>query len=264
LVLEYIYKKKTPEVNNMAKTVAPSSGSKKVSGGKNVPMKGKASSKKPVMTKTQFEAPKKKGPKGLWIIPLIAFLVFLWMLALKLDLYKPFYFNANDQVTVWVGAGIQLAFVVVLSLVYMSKNKFEEEKLEELKKTYVAPEEKVGATSDGGEVDGEELLEVEPEVVEDEDVAAPPVKTVHQSLEDKEHGIVEYPPQITGGIYSDSLIPVGKGKLLKLRTIIARSCLICDKQVECWPKARRVVSKEDFKSNIECKGGLRRLGVKDI
>ena len=248
----------------MAKTVAPSSGSKKVSGGKNVPLKGKAPVKRPVMTKTQFEAPKKKGPKGLWIMPLIAFVVFIWMLALRLDLYKPFYFDASDLLPMEVAAGLQLAFLVVLSVVYMSKNRTEEETLAELKKTYVAPEEKVGATSDGSEVDGEELLEVEPEVVEDEDVAAPPVKTVHQSLEDKEHGIVEYPPQITGGIYSDSLTPIGKGKILKLRTIIARSCLICDKQVECWPKARRVVSKEDFKSNIECKGGLRRLGVKDI
>ncbi len=248
----------------MAKTVAASSGSKKVSGGKSAPMKGKGPEKKTAMTKTQFEAPKKKGPKGLWILPLLAFIVFIWMLVLRLDLYKPFYFKASDLLPMEIAAGLQLAFLVVLSIVYMSKSRTEEETLAELKKTYVTPEENVGSGSDGSEVDGEELLEVEPEVVEDEEVQAPPVKTVHQSLEDKEHGIVEYPPQITGGIYSDTLIPVGKGKLLKLRTIIARSCLICDKQIECWPKTRRVVSKEDFRSNIECKGGLRRLGVKDI
>jgi hypothetical protein len=248
----------------MAKNATTSSGSKKVSGGKNPSVKGKMPVKKAAMTKTQFEAPKKKGPKGLWILPLMAFVVFIWILALKLDLYAPLHFNAADPVPLEIAAGLQLFFLVVLSIVYMSKNKTEEETLAELKKTYVNPEEKVGASSDGGEVDGEELIEVVPETVEDEEVQAPPVKTVHQSLEDKEHGIVEYPPQITGGIYSDSLIPVGKGKILKLRTIIARSCLICDKQVECWPKSRRLVSKEDFKSNIECKGGLRRLGVKDI
>jgi len=248
----------------MAKNVAASSGSKKVSGGKSAPVKAKVPGKKTAMTKTQFEAPKKTGPKGLWILPLMAFFVFLWILALKLDLYKPYVFNAADLMPLEVAAGLQLAFLVVLSLVYMSKNKSEEETLAELKKTYVSPEEKVGASSDGGEVDGEELIEVVPEIVEDEEVQAPPVTNVHQSLENKEQGIIEYPPQITGGIYSDTLLPVGKGKLLKLRTIIARSCLICDKQVECWPKSRRVVSKEDFKSNIECKGGLRRLGVKDI
>jgi|GEM_PF-1164081 len=248
----------------MAKIATPSSSSKKVSGGKGAPVKGKGPVKKAVMTKTQFEAPKKTGPKGVWIIPLIAFIDFIWILALRLDVYKPYYFNAADQLPMEVAAGLQLFLLIVLAGVYMTRSKTEEQTLAELKKTYVAPEEKVGASSDGGEVDGEELLEVEPEIVEDEEVAAPPVKTVHQSLEDKEHGIVEYPPQITGGIYSDTLIPVGKGKILKLRTIIARSCLICDKQVECWPKARRVVSKEDFKSNIECKGGLRRLGVKDI
>jgi hypothetical protein len=251
----------------MAKNAMVSSGSKKISGEKAGAVKGKPGkpAKKSTPSKTYFEGPpKKKIPAGLWLVPLLAVLLFIWVLILKLDAYPPLFFKSDNQQPLAIAAIFQVLFLLLLGLVYSSRSKIEDETIDELKKTYVSPEEKIGKTTKGDEVDGEELIEVETEVVEEEEMKAPPTKKAPETLVDTEHGIVEYPPQITGGIYSDTLIPVGRGNILKLRTIIARSCIICDKQVECWPKVRRLISKEDFKSNIECKGGLRRLGVKDI
>jgi hypothetical protein len=251
----------------MAKIAMGSSSSKKISGGKTGAVKEKPGKpvKKSTPSKTYFEGPsKKKTPAGLWLVPLFAILLVIWVLILKLDVYPPLFFKSDNQQPLAIAAIFQVLFLLLLGLVYSSRSKIEDETIDELKKTYVTPEEKIGKTTKGDEVDGEELLEVEPEVVEEEETEAPPIRKAPETLVDSEHGIVEYPPQITGGIYSDTLIPVGGHKILKLRTIIARSCLICDKQVECWPKVRRVISKEDFKTNIECKGGLRRLGVKDI
>jgi len=253
----------------MAKTSSAPASQKKAPGGKGVVAKGKQPAKpvrKGSPTKAEFETtPRKKAPAWLVAIPIISAVLFLWVLLLKLDLFPTMYFKSDNQGPVYISALMQLILLVVLAVAYSSRTKYDEEEIAQLKKTYVAPEERVGSSTEGGEVDGEELVEVETEEqIEEEEMAAPPIKSAPETLIDKEQGVVDYPPQITGGVYSDTLIPVGSGRILKLRTIIARSCIICDKQVECWPKARRSVSKEDFKANIECKGGLRRLGVKDI
>ena len=75
--------------------------------------------------------------------------------------------------------------------------------------------------------------------------------------------VFEYPKQAPGAIYSDVLIPINmKDKvLLKHRTLVAKACLQCEDQVMCWPKARRVMSKDDFIANTECKDGLRSKGA---
>lgn len=75
--------------------------------------------------------------------------------------------------------------------------------------------------------------------------------------------VFEYPKQQPGAIYSDVLVPINvKDKvLLKHRTLVARACLQCEDQVQCWPKARRVMSKEDFIANTDCKDGLRSKGA---
>ncbi|MBM4249819.1 MAG: hypothetical protein FJ149_10405 [Euryarchaeota archaeon] len=68
--------------------------------------------------------------------------------------------------------------------------------------------------------------------------------------------VFEYPPKVSGGIYADSHIPLGEGRFLKLRTQIARSCLLCDEQQTCWEIVRTGVEQEIFASNIDCKEGL--------
>ncbi len=68
--------------------------------------------------------------------------------------------------------------------------------------------------------------------------------------------VLEYPPKVSGGIYADSHIPLGGGRHLKLRTLIARSCLLCDEQDRCWDIVRHDVDQDFFRTNIDCKEGL--------
>ena len=69
--------------------------------------------------------------------------------------------------------------------------------------------------------------------------------------------IFEFPPKVSGGIYADSHISLGEGRFLKLRTQIARACLLCDEQGKCWDIVRTDVDQDFFQSNIDCKEGLK-------
>jgi len=255
----------------------------KKSGKKKAKKSGKKKSKKAPKVEEEEEhieeeetiAPPKEdsgGTPGLFLIPLLAVVMLLWAFAVKLDMlsWDPYIPEVSYDATAWVGglAVVQIIFILILGSVYSSRKSRErvaiEDKVHELEETYTSHEEEVGRDIHGAEVDGEELLEVEPEYIEVEIVEDEEPSEIPPPAVKKDWGLVEYPPQITGGVYADTLIPVGRGAILKLRTIIARACLFCDKQVECWPKSRRHISKEDFMFNTECKGGLRRLGVEDI
>jgi len=72
---------------------------------------------------------------------------------------------------------------------------------------------------------------------------------------------LEYPPKITGVIYADTYIPLGEAEDIKVRTMLARTCALCDKSEECWDKVKGKMEEEDFLSNMECKEGLRELGA---
>jgi hypothetical protein len=194
----------------------------------------------------------------------------------KIDVlpWDPYIPEVGYEETTWVGglAVVQIIFILILGSVYSSKRSRERDamvdKIHDLEK-HMDHEEEIGKDVHGKEVDGEELVEVEPEyleveAIEDEEGTEKAPPKIPATTVKKDWGLVEYPPQITGGVYADTLIPVGGGTIVKIRSIIARACLFCDKQVECWPKSRRHISKEDFKFNTECKGGLRRLGVEDI
>ncbi|MDG6220594.1 MAG: hypothetical protein QCI38_04000 [Candidatus Thermoplasmatota archaeon] len=87
-----------------------------------------------------------------------------------------------------------------------------------------------------------------------------------QEMEDEESPktkkkVLEYPPKITGVIYADTYIPINEGVDLKMRTMLARACALCEKEEECWEKSGAGLDKKDFEANMECKEGLRELGV---
>jgi len=73
--------------------------------------------------------------------------------------------------------------------------------------------------------------------------------------------VVEWPSRITGAIYGDVSIPLGNGDALKLRTLLARSCLLCDNQGKCWEEWRDSLQMDDFLANADCKQGLKRLAA---
>jgi hypothetical protein len=96
-------------------------------------------------------------------------------------------------------------------------------------------------------------------------VAAPTAKPAAPTLREEAPGttprtagkeVFEYPPKKSGGIYADSQIPLGGGRYLKLRTLVARSCLLCDEQDRCWDIIRHEVDRDFFRTNIDCKEGL--------
>ena len=46
---------------------------------------------------------------------------------------------------------------------------------------------------------------------------------------------------------------------LNLRTLLVRSCLICDRQGKCWEEIQDSIPQDQFLENIDCKKGLRYL-----
>ena len=81
------------------------------------------------------------------------------------------------------------------------------------------------------------------------------------SASKKEVAQVEYPAKIFGVIYADTYIPLEDDEELKLRTMLARACSLCEKEEECWEKHSGILAREDFNSNLECVKGLRELGT---
>jgi hypothetical protein len=191
---------------------------------------------------------------ALWAVPLLATLILLFYLALSMGYIAPFILTLYQ----WkVGAiVIQLALVAVLvtshALDRRSAPDEDEGEAEEVKAEYIdvkqqpAPKAKAkqGVT-----------------VTAKPAPAAPAAPAPAVPLEPEEGAgkpqIIEYPEKTSGGIYADTHIPVGGGRYLKLRTLVARSCILCDEQDRCFNIVRHNVSAEGFKSNIDCREGLK-------
>ncbi len=69
--------------------------------------------------------------------------------------------------------------------------------------------------------------------------------------------IVDYPDKVSGVVYGDTFVPVGDGDTVKLRTMLVRSCMICDHQDACWDKVKGKMKRTKFLRNIDCKQGLK-------
>jgi hypothetical protein len=232
--------------------------------------KGKKKDKKEEKEEKKEEAALEEEAKGgggsilFLFLPIVAILLFVWCLFILMDMAEPFVPQAKDDpiYTVLITAIADFVLIGIIGAAIYTHEEKDEEELKEYRKMK-AHEKPVGIDEEGGEVDGEEIVEVEPEYLEvevlpegAEDVTFPEIDP------NKFWGVVEYPPKIPGGIYSDTRLTINKNITLKMRTLIARACLLCEEQVDCWPKVRKDISKEDFKFNTECRGGLRRLGAK--
>ncbi|RLF30416.1 MAG: hypothetical protein DRJ99_02580 [Thermoplasmata archaeon] len=87
---------------------------------------------------------------------------------------------------------------------------------------------------------------------------------IFEEVEEEEKKTITYtyPKDVEGGVFSSNYIDVDENTVLKLRTLLVRACMLCGKRVECWPKYRGKVDKEDFLANIDCIDGLERLSKK--
>jgi len=205
---------------------------------------------------TRPEAPPGSGgmSRALWLVPLLAVLVLLFYLALSMGYIAPFLLTLYQ----WKWALIIIQFVFIATLV--SSHALDRR------------------STPGGEDAAAE--EVNAEIIEERPQPSAPSKAKAKTAASvsglpapappsarhsaapapaKKEGnaeIVEYPEKVSGGIYADTHLPIGDGKFLKLRTLIARSCLLCEEHDKCFTLVRQDMSAEGFDSNIDCKQGL--------
>lgn len=108
------------------------------------------------------------------------------------------------------------------------------------------------------------VVEAEPLVVEAEIVEAEPIgeeeyTAAAAGLKTKKPRLIEYPKKVPGGVYGDTIVRVDPRTKLNLRTLLIRSCMICDRQGKCWDEVQDSISNDEFVNNIDCKRGLRHL-----
>lgn len=107
------------------------------------------------------------------------------------------------------------------------------------------------------------VVEAEPLVVEAEVVEVEPIEVEEveppKDLKTKKPRLIEYPKKVPGGVYGDTIVRVDPRTKLNLRTLLVRSCMICDRQGKCWEEIMDTIPRDDFLMNIDCKKGLRRL-----
>jgi len=204
--------------------------------------------------KTKSKKPEPSGMSpALWLVPILAVLDLLLYLSFTMRYIEPFLVS----MTYWKMGTIAFQLLLIGGLV-----------------TSHALDRRAAAPLDEDEDEEDEVYEVKAEVVEVKAEvveetpkvavwaqAAPADTGVEKAPDFKASAasqmtIIEYPKKESGGIYADSLIPIGGGKALKLRTKMARACLLCDEQEKCWTLVRHDVNIENFKTNIDCKDGL--------
>jgi hypothetical protein len=111
----------------------------------------------------------------------------------------------------------------------------------------------------GSAVMDEEPLVVEAEIVEVEAIEVEPEEDTRSSLKAQKPKLVEYPKKVPGGVYGDTIVRVDPITKLNLRTLLVRSCMICDRQGKCWDEFMDTVPRDEFLDNLECKKGLRHI-----
>jgi hypothetical protein len=208
--------------------------------------------KKDKRPQPEIQAPSARMSPALWLVPLLAVFALLFYLALSMGYIAPFLLTMYQWK--WGLIIIQLVFLALL----ISSHALD-------KRSTPA---------------GDEAEEVKAEIVEDRQEAASPPKAkarptvvvtgkssgaIQESRpqpppkpapKEGRREIVEYPEKVSGGIYADTHLPIGDGRFLKLRTLIARACLLCDEHDKCFTLVRHDMSAEGFNGNIDCKQGL--------
>ncbi len=196
------------------------------------------------MAKAKVEpVPEREGiSRALWLVPAVAALDLLYYFLLSMG----FYGSPPGIQTRWIyyiSVGIQGALLVGLAVSHAMDRRA----------TAVCED-------DAGPVAAEEVEEIpaaKPKAAPAAPARAAPAPKAPEAAKPAGKEVFEYPPKVSGGIYADSHIPVGEGKFLKLRTIIARSCLLCDEQGKCWDIVRTDMDQDFFQSNVDCKEGLK-------
>jgi hypothetical protein len=217
---------------------------------------------------------KTKRPVSPVIILVLSFIFILWMMLLftNKSIYEDYGMNISKEWWVYIGSIIMIVLICILMIAgFPSKAQAQAQAQTEFVSqpgvveapqgvviTSTPPPQsfEAAASAEMAVVEAEpivveaEIVEVEPEEYEE-----PEKDTL---LKTKKPRLVEYPKKVPGGVYGDTIVRVDPRTKLNLRTLLVRSCLICDRQEKCWEEIQDVVSRDDFLDNIECKKGLRK------
>jgi hypothetical protein len=223
-------------------------------------------------------ADRPKRPISPVIILILSFIFILWMMLLftNKSIYEDYGMNISKEWWVYIGSIIMIALICVLMIAgFPSRMKLQEMASAQSQTEFVSQPGVVQApqgvvitsTPPGPSVEAAApaemaVVEAEPIVVEAEIVEVEPEEYEEPEkdalLKTKKPRLVEYPKKVPGGVYGDTIVRVDPRTKVNLRTLLVRSCLICDRQEKCWEEIQDVVSRDDFLDNIECKKGLRK------
>ncbi len=220
------------------------------------------------------------------VILIVALLFIIWLMALFLspEIYNDYGMEISKEYWVYIGSIIMIVLLAVLMVASFPKRAPTPESVQPPAQTAsgskaqtasvpqatftAAPTSAVATvvTVDQPAVVEEmavveaEPIVVEAEIVEEEsiEVEAEEVDS-NKPLKVKKPKLVDYPKKVPGGVYGDTVVRVDPYTKLNLRTLLVRSCLICDRQDKCWQEIQDTISRDDFLGNIECKKGLRKL-----
>ena len=211
--------------------------------------------KKEKSTQAEFPPGSVKMSPALWLVPLLAVLVLLFYLALSMGYIGPILITLIQWK--WALIIIQFVFIAVLVSSHALDKRstlYEEDAGVQVVKAEIIEEKQQPTTTLKAKATTTVLVsgKSSPAPVESRS-SAPPAP---DRKEDKAQ-IVEYPEKVSGGIYADTHLPIGDGRFLKLRTLIARSCLLCEEHDRCFTLVSHEMSAEGFNSNIDCKQGLK-------
>ena len=202
----------------------------------------------------------------------LIFMIWLMLLFTNKDFYNDFGMDLNKQLWVYFGSFIMIAFIIILLVAgFPARTPTAEPTFASAQMT--ALPQAVGAQTTGGAVvtaiqpvqvasemavvEAEPLVVeaeiVEVEAIEEEEVEAP------KDLKTKKPRLIEYPKKVPGGVYGDTIVRVDPRTKLNLRTLLVRSCLICDRQGKCWEEVMDTIPRDVFLENVDCKKGLRKL-----
>jgi outer membrane biosynthesis protein TonB len=172
-----------------------------------------------------------EGSKAiLWLIPIIAVIYLLWVLYIKLGNAPAWATRIGIQQWVYFGAILMIILIIILVMFMMIYVPARRPSVEETTKEMKIEEEETEVTTVKTRKRKEAPAEVTVEAVE-----APEKKEVQARVEVEEPvkaevieqpeppKIIEYPIEVSGGVYGDTFIPVGDGMILKLRTLIIDS-----------------------------------------
>lgn len=97
-----------------------------------------------------------------------------------------------------------------------------------------------------------------------EDVESIPSEIVKEQKwieEDKRQGKTvigfAYPINLDGGVYGDSFIDIDGDCTLKMRSMMAKPCALCEEREICWSEYKDKMRYNYFLGNVDCKNGLR-------